>query len=90
MCTTFWNGLLLILLIVVLILYLVVVLCSMPATMPLAWLHDMSKEQLEELASQLGLKADGTLDDLRRRVKENGPPLNPSCLQPSTAAKSTL
>jgi hypothetical protein len=38
--------------------------------MPLAWLHDMPKPQLEELASQLGHKADGTLDDLRRRVKE--------------------
>jgi hypothetical protein len=37
---------------------LVVVLCSMPATMPLAWLQNMSKQQLEDLASQLGLKAD--------------------------------
>jgi hypothetical protein len=38
--------------------------------MPLAWIHDLSKQQAEEVASQLGLSTDGTLDDLRRRVKE--------------------
>jgi hypothetical protein len=31
----------------------------------------MPKQQLKELASQLGLSADGKLDDLRVRVKEN-------------------
>jgi hypothetical protein len=38
--------------------------------MPLAWIHDLPKQQLEGLASQLGLSTDGTLDDLRKRVKE--------------------
>jgi hypothetical protein len=38
--------------------------------MPLAWIHDLSKQQLEEFASQLGLSNDRTLDDLRKRVKE--------------------
>jgi hypothetical protein len=38
--------------------------------MPLAWIHDLPKQQLEGLASQLGLSTDGTLDDLRNRVKE--------------------
>jgi hypothetical protein len=62
----------------------------MPATMPLAWLHDMSKQQLEELASQLALKADGTLEDLRRRVKEKWTAVEPFLPSPSTAAESTL
>jgi hypothetical protein len=38
--------------------------------MPLAWIHDLPKQQLEELAGQLGLSVDGALDDLRKRVKE--------------------
>jgi hypothetical protein len=38
--------------------------------MSLAWIHDLPKEQLEGLASQLGLSTDGTLDDLRKRVKQ--------------------
>jgi hypothetical protein len=38
--------------------------------MPLAWIHDLPKQELEGLASQLGLSTDGTLDDLRKRVKE--------------------
>jgi hypothetical protein len=58
--------------------------------MPLAWLHDMSKQQLGELASQLGLKADGTLDDLRRCVKEKWTATEPFLPSPSTTAKFTL
>jgi hypothetical protein len=38
--------------------------------MPLSWIHDISKQQLQELTSQLGLSADGKEDDLRVRVKE--------------------
>jgi hypothetical protein len=62
----------------------------MSIIMPLAWLHDMSKPQLKELASQLGLKADRMLDDSRRRVKERWPAIEPFLPSPSTAAKSTL
>lgn len=28
--------------------------------MPLAWIHDLSRQQLEEFAGQLGLSTDGT------------------------------
>jgi hypothetical protein len=38
--------------------------------MPLVWIHDSSKQQVEELARQVGLSKDGKLDDLRKRVKE--------------------
>jgi hypothetical protein len=38
--------------------------------MPLAWIHELSKQKLEDLAIQLGLSIDGTLDDLRKRVKQ--------------------
>jgi hypothetical protein len=34
--------------------------------MRLARIHDLSKQQLEELAGQLGLPIDGTLEDLRK------------------------
>jgi hypothetical protein len=39
-------------------------------TMPLAWIHDLSKQQVEKLASLMGTSTNGTLDDLRKRVKE--------------------
>jgi hypothetical protein len=58
--------------------------------MPLAWLHDMAKPQSEELASQLGLKADGTLDDLRRRVKERWTAMESFLPSPSPATESIL
>jgi hypothetical protein len=38
--------------------------------MPLAWIHDLSKQQVEELAGQFGLLIDETLDDPRKRVKQ--------------------
>jgi hypothetical protein len=66
---------------------LVIVLCSMLITMPLAWLHDMPKPQLDELVRQLGLKADGTLEDL---MKERWTAIEPFLPSPSPAAKSTL
>ena len=31
--------------------------------MPLTWIYNLSKQQLEELSGQLGLASDGTLDD---------------------------
>jgi hypothetical protein len=39
-------------------------------TIPRAWINNLSKLQLEQLASQLSLPTDGALDDLRRRVGE--------------------
>jgi hypothetical protein len=57
--------------------------------MPLAWIHDLSKQQLEELAGQLGLPIDGTLADLRKRVKQKWT-INQPYLPYPTAAKSSL
>jgi hypothetical protein len=48
----------------------VFVLCYILFTMPRQWIHNLPKQQLEELATQLGLPGEGTLDDLRRRVKQ--------------------
>jgi hypothetical protein len=38
--------------------------------MPTAWINTLPKSQLEVFASQLGLPTDGTLDELRRTVRE--------------------
>jgi hypothetical protein len=57
--------------------------------MPLSWLHEMSKQQLEELASQLGLEVGGMLDDLRRRVKEKWSVIEPFLPSASMTAKFT-
>jgi hypothetical protein len=55
----------------------------MPVNMPLAWIHDLSKQQAEELASQLGLAIDGTLDDLRKRLKQKWTAIQPYLPAPS-------
>jgi hypothetical protein len=57
--------------------------------MPLTWIHDLPKQQLEELAGQLGLPTDGTLDDLRKSVKQKWTIMQPYLPSP-TAAKSPL
>jgi hypothetical protein len=38
--------------------------------MPLAWIHNLPKGDAEKLAVELGVPVDGTLDDLRKRLKE--------------------
>ena len=58
--------------------------------MPLAWIYDLSKQQAEELARQLGLSTDGTLDDLRKRVKEKWTAIEPCLPFPSTAKSSVV
>jgi hypothetical protein len=58
--------------------------------MPLAWIHDLPKQQLEGLASQLGLSTDGTLDDLRKRVKEKWTAVELYLPSQSTAKSSLL
>jgi hypothetical protein len=57
--------------------------------MPLAWIYDLSKQQAEVLARQLGLSTDGTLDDFRKRVKEKWTAIEP-CLPSPNAAKSSV
>jgi hypothetical protein len=54
-------------------------------TMPLSWIHDLPRQQVEELAVQLGLPMDGTLDDLRKRVKERWSAIEPYLPSQSTA-----
>jgi hypothetical protein len=38
--------------------------------MPLAWIHNLPKEEVEKLATELGVSVQGTLDELRKRLKE--------------------
>jgi hypothetical protein len=40
------------------------------AIMPLGWIHNLPREEAEKLANELGLSAQGTLDELRRKVKD--------------------
>jgi hypothetical protein len=60
----------------------------MLSDMPRAWIYDHTKQQLEELASQLGLSADGALDDLRKRVRDKWTIMEPY-LPPISTAKSS-
>jgi hypothetical protein len=55
--------------------------------MPLAWIHELSKQQLESLAGQLNLSTEETVDDLRKRVKDKWTTIEPY-LPPHTSAKS--
>jgi hypothetical protein len=59
--------------------------------MPLAWIHELSKQQLDSSARQLGLPCEGTLDELRKRVREKWTAIEtylPS--QPSAKSFQTL
>jgi hypothetical protein len=60
----------------------------MLGNMPQAWIYDLTKQQLEELASQLGLSADGALDNLRKRVRDKWTIIEPY-LPPINIAKSS-
>jgi hypothetical protein len=65
-------------------------LCFMLVDMPLAWIHDLSKQQAEELARQMGLSVDGTLDDLRKRLKQKWTALQPYWPSPSAVKPSLV
>jgi hypothetical protein len=58
-------------------------------TMPHAWIHQLSKQQLEGLASQMGLPTSGTVDDLRKRVKEKWIAIEACLPSPSTDKSSS-
>jgi hypothetical protein len=60
----------------------------MLANVPLAWIHYFPKQQAEKLTSQLGLSIDGTLDDLRKRLKQKWTSLQPY-FPPPSAPKSS-
>jgi hypothetical protein len=38
--------------------------------MPLAWIHNLPKEEVEKLAMELGVLVQGTLDEMRKSLKE--------------------
>jgi hypothetical protein len=38
--------------------------------MPLAWIHNLPKEEAEMLAMELGFLVQGTMDELRKRLKD--------------------
>ncbi|PNF13666.1 hypothetical protein B7P43_G16771 [Cryptotermes secundus] len=57
--------------------------------MPSAWIHSLSKQESERLAIELGVSVDGTLDDLRKRLKEKWSSLEPH-LPSQLTAKSEL
>jgi predicted transcriptional regulator len=38
--------------------------------MPLAWIHNLPKEEAEKLAMELGVPVQGTMDELRKRLKD--------------------
>jgi hypothetical protein len=38
--------------------------------MPLAWIHNLPKEEAEKLAMELGVPVQGTMDELRERLKD--------------------
>jgi hypothetical protein len=40
--------------------------------MPLAWIHNLPREEAEKLAMELGVPVQGTLDEFRKRLKESG------------------
>ncbi|PNF43668.1 hypothetical protein B7P43_G15204 [Cryptotermes secundus] len=57
--------------------------------MPSAWIHPLSKQQAERLAIELDVSVDGTLDDLRRKLKEKWNSVEPH-LPSQLTAKSEL
>jgi hypothetical protein len=38
--------------------------------MPMSWIHNLSKEEAEMVAMELSVPVQGTLDELRKRLKE--------------------
>lgn len=52
-------------------------------------IYDLSKQQAEQVAYQLGLSTDGTLDSMRKRVKEKWTAIK-AYLPSQSAAKSPL
>jgi hypothetical protein len=57
--------------------------------MPLTWIHNLPKGEAEKLAVELGVPVDGTLDDLRKRLKEKWR-LMENYLPPQFTAKSEV
>jgi hypothetical protein len=57
--------------------------------MPLAWIYNLPKEEAEKLAMELGVPVQGTLGELRRRLKEKWKTLE-TYLPPQSEDKSEV
>jgi hypothetical protein len=57
--------------------------------MSLAWIHNLPREEVEKLAMELGVPLQGTLDDLRKRLKEKWKVLG-TYLPPQSTDKSEV
>jgi hypothetical protein len=57
--------------------------------MPLAWIHNLPKEEVEKLAMELGVPVQGTLDKLHKRLKEKWKALQ-TYLPPQSEDKSEV
>jgi hypothetical protein len=57
----------------------------MPYDMPLGWIHELSRQQADELAGQLGLSTEGTLEELRKRIKDKWTAVEPFLPSHTTA-----
>jgi hypothetical protein len=55
--------------------------------MPLGWIHNLPREEAEKLAVELGVSVHGTLDDLRKKLKEKWKALE-QYLPPQSTDKS--
>ncbi|PNF23275.1 hypothetical protein B7P43_G17179 [Cryptotermes secundus] len=54
--------------------------------MPLAWIHNLPRDEAEKFASELGVSVQGTLDELQKRLKEKWRALK-VCLPPQITDK---
>jgi hypothetical protein len=57
--------------------------------MPMGWIHNLSREEAEKLAMELSVPVQGTLDELRKRLKEKWKVLE-TYLPPQSTDKSEV
>ena len=66
--------------------YIYILVLFYAVAMPLAWIHNLPREEAEKLASELGVSVQGTLDELRKRLQEKWRALE-VCLPPQITDK---
>jgi hypothetical protein len=55
----------------------------------IAWIHNLPREEAEKLATEMGVSVQGTLDELRKRLKEKWGALE-NYLPPQSTDKSEV